>query len=333
MKNQAAFICDRPESIERVYAQGRRQRIAEITDLYPVVIGSANLQEQAPALAGLQVAFSTWGMPSLTEEQLDLLPSLKAVFYAASSVKRFAEPLLARGIIVVSAWAANAIPVAEFTLAQILLANKGYFRNTLACATPEGRRQVSKEMPGNFGETVALLGAGMVGRALISLLKAFQLHILVWDPFLAQEEAGRLGVEKVATLEEAISRGLVVSNHLANVPETHGLLHGGLLAQMRPNAVFINTGRGATVNEADLAQVLSSRDDLTALLDVTDPEPPEEDSPLYALPNVWLTSHIAGSQGDEVVRMADYMIEEYLAWAAGQPLRYQVTAEMLPRLA
>ena len=237
MKRKAAFLCDRPEAVERVYAQGRRERISEIADLYPAVIGAANLDEHAPQLGGVEAVFSTWGMPPLSDEQLDELPSLKAVFYAAGSVKRFAEPLLRRGIIVVSAWAANGIPVAEFTLAQILLANKGYFRNVRQCATPEGRRAVTKDGPGNFGETVAILGAGVIGRRLIELLKPFVLDVIVWDPFLSQEVAAELGVEKVGSLAEAFSRGLVVTNHLANVPETRGLLQGGHFDLMRHNRV------------------------------------------------------------------------------------------------
>ena len=102
---------------------------------------------------------------------------------------------------------------------------------------------------------------------------------------------------------------------------------------MRPGAAFINTGRGATVVESDLAEVLAARPDLTALLDVTSPEPAPADSPWYALENVHLSSHIAGSGGKEVVRMADYCLEEFEAWKAGKPLRYQVTADMLATMA
>jgi phosphoglycerate dehydrogenase-like enzyme len=155
----------------------------------------------------------------------------------------------------------------------------------------------------------------------------------VWDPFLSDEQAAELGVEKVSSLMEAFQRGFVVSNHLANVPETRGLLTGEHFASMRKNATFINTGRGATVVEEDMIRVFQERDDLTALLDVTYPEPPVEDSPLYTMPNVHLTTHIAGSLGDEVVRMADYAIEEFQAWTQGQPLRYAVTLEMLPTMA
>ena len=329
---RTAFVCNNPGTIDRVYANGRREKIGAISNLYPTVITAANFHQHADALRNLEAIFSTWGMLKFTEEQLHLLPNLQAVFYAAGSVKGFVEPLLDRGITVMSAWGANAAPVAEYTLAQILLSNKGFFRNMRACASHETRGKAFRGA-GNFGETAAIIGAGMVGRTLIKLLANFNLQVIVWDPFLNNERATELGVEKVSSLSEAFQRGLVVSNHLANVPATRGLLTAELFAQMRRDATFINTGRGATVVEEDLIRVFKKRPDLTALLDVTNPEPPLPDSPFYDMPNVHLTAHIAGSVSDEIVRMADYAIEEFQAWEQGQPLRYAVTREMLPTMA
>ncbi len=327
-----AALFGEPNQISRVYARGRKERVAALTDLYPHSVSRSSFAEHAPQLGDLEVIFSTWGMPALSESDLLRLPSLKAVFYAAGSVQGFARPLIERGITVVSAWQANGVPVAEFTLAQILLANKGYFRNTAACRSYEGRTGRPFTGPGNFGETVALLGAGAIGRKVIALLRPFSLNLVVFDPFLSEDEAQLLGARKV-TLEEAFTDGFVVSNHLANNPQTVKLLQGDLFARMRPNATFINTGRGATVDEAGMITVLRERPDLTALLDVTYPEPPAPDSPLYTLPNVHLSSHIAGSIGDEVLRMADYCIEEFQAWQKGEPLQYAVRLDMLETMA
>jgi len=328
---KAAFFGNRPEAIERVYAQGRRERIAQLTELYPHVVSEDNLEEHIDNLRDVEVAFGTWGFPPLKAEQLDRLPSLKMVFYGAGTVQAFARPFLQRGIGVVSAWAANAVPVAEFCLAQILLSTKGFWRNTRELTGPDMWRGGFRG-PGNFGETVSLIGLGMISHKLIELLQPIELNVLVVSSHLTKEEAQELGVRKV-TMEEAFRQGLVVSNHLANLPHTLGVLHGELFASMRPNATFINTGRGAQVVEEDLIRVLKERPDLTALLDVTHPEPPVEGSELYTLPNVHLSSHIAGSIGNEVVRMADYVIEEFEAWLAGRPLRYAVTLEMLERMA
>ncbi len=246
-------------------------------------------------------------------------------------MQRFARPFLERGIGVVSGWAANGVPVAEWTLAQILLANKGYFGNEREFRAARSKKEAFRGR-GNFGATVSLLGAGAIGRLVVELLRPFQLQICVFDPFLSDENAIALGVEKV-TLDEAFARGAVVSNHLANLPATVGMLKGAHFAAMRPHATFINTGRGATVREAEMIEVLKKRRDLTALLDVTYPEPPRQNSPLWKMENVFLTSHIAGSIGDEVVRMADYIIEEFEAWQSGKPLRYGVSPEMLETMA
>lgn len=327
---KAALFGD-PALIQTVYAQGRREKVASLTDLYLDVVSKQTFESHAPRLRDLEVIFATWGMPSLTPPQLDLMPSLKMVFYAAGTVKEFACPFLERGIGIVSAWQANAIPVAEFTLSQILLSMKGFFRNELGFNSPENYRKAFVGR-GNYGETVALLGAGAVGRKVIEFLKPFNLRVVVFDPFLSEANAAKLGVEKVS-LEEAFSLGYVVSNHLANVPETRKMLHAKLFASMRQDATFINTGRGATVEEPGLIDVLKSRPDLTALLDVTYPEPPVQDSPFYTMPNVHLTSHIAGSKADETMRMADYCIEEFLAWQSGRPLRYAVAQETLARMA
>ncbi|XHR27871.1 MAG: hydroxyacid dehydrogenase [Chthoniobacteraceae bacterium] len=330
-KFKTAFF-GRNKVINEVYAQGRRAQIAELTDLYPHVVDLANFQEHAPHLRDLEAIFTTWFMPSLQPEQLDLLPSLKAVFYAAGTVKPFALPFLERGITVVSAWQANAIPVAEFTSAQIVLSMKGYFRNAREYTGPAYWNAGGFQGPGNYGGTVALLGAGAIGRKVIEYLKPYHLRIVAFDPFLGEARAAELGIAKVS-LEEAFEQGCVVSNHLANIPETRKMLHGGLFAKMRRDATFINTGRGATVDEPGLIEVLRARPDLTALLDVTWPEPPAEDSPFFTLPNVQTTTHIAGSANDETVRLADYCLEEFEAWACGRPLRYAVSLEMLKRMA
>jgi phosphoglycerate dehydrogenase-like enzyme len=329
---EAAMIGS-PERIAQVYAGGRRERLGREFDVYPVVVTEANFDEQAPRLADVKYLFSTWGMPTLGRDQIARLPAWEALFYAAGSVQTFARPLLEAGITVVSSWAANAVPVAEYTVAQILLAGKGFFQAQRACRTHATRgNYAGMRFPGNFDSTVALLGAGMIGSAVIERLKPYQLELLVFDPFLSERDAALKGVEKV-TLQDAFRRGFVVSNHLANLPATQGMLTGELFESMLPNATFINTGRGRTVAEDALIEVLRRRPDLTAQLDVTDPEPPRADSPLYDLENVVLTPHMAGSSGWEVRRMADFAIEEAIAYRAGRPLRYGVTMQMLSTMA
>lgn len=330
---KAALCGNEAWQLDRVYARGRRAELESAADLLPGYVSAAEFGRLAPLLGETEVLFSTWGMDEEFARSLAALPNLKAFFYAAGSVRHFARPLLDRNITLVSAWAANAVPVAQFTLAQILLSLKGYFRNAREAKLPGNRgRALITEAPGVFDETVALLGCGMVGRRVADLLRPFGLDVAVYDPFLSDGTAAELGVRKVR-LEEAFASAMVVSNHLADLPPTRGLLGRVQFAALRPGATFINTGRGATVSEPELAEVLRARPDLTALLDVTDPEPPAADSIWYALENAHLSGHIAGSNGNEVVRMADYCLEEFRAWRDGRPLRYRVTAGMLENMA
>jgi len=331
-KPKAAFFGN-PHNIDYVYAEGRQAKVAELTDLHPAVVTNDTLDDELENLRDLEVVFSTWGMLRPDDAQLDRLPELKAVFYAAGSVQGFAARFLERGVMVTSAWNANGAPVAEFTVAQVLLANKGYFQNLLRCNEgPQGWGKPRHLGPGNYGATVALLGAGTIGRQVINLLRPFNLRVIVFDPFMSEDAAASLGVEKVS-LEEAFERGHVVSNHLANKEETRDMLNGDLFRRMNDHATFINTGRHAQVHEDDLAAELKRRPTLTALLDVLEPEPPKPDCPLLDLPNAFLTSHIAGSINDEVVRMADDAIAAFQTWQRGETPANAVSLDMLATMA
>ncbi len=326
---RAALFYSYPSENGDVFGQGRRQRLEELTDLYPEVVNGDNFDRHADNLRDVEVIFATWGMPSLSAEQLAGMPALRAVFYAAGNVRAFAQPLVDNDIVLVSAWAINAIPVAEMALAQVLLSCRGYYRAMREYSETHDQRQAKAfHRTGVFGETVGLIGMGMIGKRLSGLLEQFSFRVIANDPFLTEEQAGALGVERVS-LEDLFRRSHIVSNHVPNLPSTRAVLDGPLFERMREGATFINTGRGAQVVEGDLIRVLKERRDLTALLDVTFPEPPVADSELWTLPNVWISPHVGGSVGDEVVRMADCVIEEFVAWESGKPLRYQVTREVL----
>ena len=173
-----------------------------------------------------------------------------------------------------------------------------------------------------------MLGMGKIGTRLRQLLKDYPLKVIAFDPFLTAERARELGVEAVS-MEDVFARSSVLCNHIPDIPTTRGTLTEPLFRSMRDGATFINTGRGAQVIEGDMIKVLQDRPDLTALLDVTDPEPPRADSPLWQLSNVIISPHIGGTIGDEVTRLSDLAIEEFERWTQGQPLQQQVTAKIL----
>lgn len=318
--------------MKSIYLTEAERYIPRVYGTKEKVYCKADLLANPAQFADTEYIFSTWGMPAFTEEEIRAcLPSLKAVFYGAGTVQKFARPFIHCGVKVFSAWAANAVPVAEYTVSQIILANKGFFQTMRYTDKPEGKK-ILANFPGNYGAKVGIIGAGMIGKLVIRMLKAYALDVLVFDPFLPDETAQELGVEKTS-LERIFKECTVVSNHLANNEQTQGMLCGAHFNSMLPYATFINTGRGAQVVEADLIATLKARGDLMALLDVTFPEPPEADSPLYTLPNCILTPHIAGSNGQEVRRMGVYMEEEYNRLISGEPCRYEVTLKMLETMA
>lgn len=329
------FLNEDAAYINRVFPEDVRRHICEVADgqYEPVLLNE--LLAEPTRFSDVKYLFSTWGMPQLTEEQIrTCLPKLECVFYAAGSVQYFARPFLNLGIKVFSAWMANAVPVAEYTVAQILLANKGYY--TTARMMSRGDAAPAKVMgrnyPGNFATPVGILGIGAIGELVCQMLKSFNLKVLAYSRSLTEEKAAELGAEK-SDIETIFRTCQVVSNHIADNEHTRGIFGKEHFASMLPYATFINTGRGAQVQEDALAQVLAERPDLTAVLDVTFPEPPVEGSPLYKLDNCVLTPHIAGSSGNEVHRMAQYMCQEMECYLAGQPCKYEVTIPMLERMA
>jgi phosphoglycerate dehydrogenase-like enzyme len=261
---------------------------------------------------------------------------VRALFYAAGTVQYFARPFLNCGIEVFSAWAANAVPVAEYTFAQIILSGKGFFQRMHRLeeggSAWAGRQDVGI-YNGNYETKVGIIGAGMIGKMVIERLKSLDfVDVLVFDPFLPDEKAAELGVTKV-DLPTLFAECAVISNHLANNAQTQGMLNGKLFEKMGKYVTFINTGRGAQVVEDDLIAALKAEPTRVALLDVTHPEPPRPESELYTLPNVVLTPHIAGSMYNEIHRMARYMYEEYRAFDEGNPTRFSVSMKMLETMA
>lgn len=333
---QAVFAGEKNGAqLNKVYSEKARRMLEKSLKFIETRITYENFKDYKEELKTVEYLFSTWGMPAFKEEEIkEYFPSLKAVFYGAGSVQSFARPFLNCGIKVFCAAASNAVPVAEFTAAQILLAGKGYFQGAVKYKTKgqQAAKEYCGNFPGNYGNKIGILGAGRIGQGVIGLLKPCNLEILVYDPFLSREKAEELGVT-LTGLKEIFSECEVISNHLANNSQTQGILDYGLFSLMSGYGTFINTGRGAQVAEEDLIRALKEKPGRTALLDVTYPEPPAEGSELYRMENVFLSPHIAGSAGKETERMGESMYEEFKAFLEGRPSGNQVTLAKLKTMA
>lgn len=313
---------------EQLFTAEALGRLADVADVRPVVWTGA-----APP-PDVDVLLTGWGCPAIDETALGAMPSLRAVVHCAGSVKALVtEAAWDRGVVVSSATSANALPVAEYTLAVILLANKAVlevaeeFRRTRSLVDwSTGFHHI-----GNVGKRVGIVGASTIGRRVIELLRPFDLEVVVADPYLDEVGAAQLGVTRVE-LDELVATSDVISLHAPDLPETRHLLDRRRLASMRRGATVVNTARGALVDTEALTEAVLSGH-VRAVLDVTDPEPLRPDSPLWHHPGVLLTPHVAGSLGTELTRMGDLATHEVERLVAGQPFAHPVRREELDRRA
>ena len=331
MEKTVGLFLGNEEAIARAYTAETRARIAQTAEMIPFVWNGKTDDDVCRA----QVAFSTWGMPCLSAAEIrGRLPNLRALFYAAGSVQSFARPFLECGVQVFSARAANALPVAQTVVSEIVLACKGFFQTVHHGGSGVWtKRTHGAPYPGAYGTRIGVLGAGQIGTLVVRRLREMELQPVVYDPYLSAGEAERMGVEKAETVQDVFATCFVISNHMPDLPETRGLLDKTCFARMGKTAVFLNTGRGRQVVESDLIAALRDVPTRVAVLDVTHPEPPEHGSALYTLPNVFLTPHLAGSLGGEVGRMGESMAQEYERLLHGAPLRFAVTSQMLETMA
>ncbi|MBN1639976.1 MAG: hydroxyacid dehydrogenase [Anaerolineae bacterium] len=315
---------------EQIYGPAEREDIARLVEICAPQQTADAVREDPSVLAEVDVIFSGWGMARLDEDLLRAALKLKAVFYGAGSIRGFAtEAAWARGITICSAYAANAIPTAEFALSQILFSLKRGWHYALAIRR-DGRYPKRGPVPGAYLSTVGLVSLGMIGSHVARLLQAFDVKVVAYTS--SARKAAELGATQ-RSLEEVFCESDVVSLHTPWLKETEGMITGEHLASMKQNATFINTARGAVVREEEMIEVLRQRPDLYAVLDVTYPEPPAADSPLYTLPNVVLTPHIAGSLDGECRRMGRHMVDELERYLRGEPLQWAISQEQAARLA
>ncbi|KRF27075.1 hydroxyacid dehydrogenase [Phycicoccus sp. Soil803] len=315
-------------------ARARLQAVFEVDFDRPAV---ADLHQEDPqVLAGVDVLITGWGAGTIDDALLAAMPRLHAVHHAGGSVRDLVgEGCWRRAVRVTSSSDANAVPVAEYAVAMVLLSAKQAFRSQVVYRRVRAFVDREREFPsaGNHGAVVGLVGASRIGRNVIRLLRPYDLKVLVFDPFLSAAEAERLGVRSVG-LDELLSRSSVVSLHAPLLESTRGMLGRRELALMQAGATLVNTARGALVDhDALVDELVSGR--LWAVLDTTDPfEPLPASSPLYDLTNVVLTPHMAGAVGNELTRLGDHAVDSAISMFRGDsPVAGEVSEESAATMA
>lgn len=335
LPNRVAFAMD-PVSTEGVFTPPLLERLAQSCTIIEAQPLKSLVDDRAlRVLRQTEILITGWGCPAIDRETLSMAPKLMLIAHAAGTVKGIlSSDIFDTAITVTHAAEANAVPVAEFTVAAILFANKRVFRFHDLYVSDRHRQRtfpLTCQPIGNFRRTVGIIGASRIGRRVIDLLKQFDLRVLLHDPYVRDREAAALGVKNVS-LDELMGLSDVVSIHAPALPSTHGMIDRRRLALMRDGATLINTARGIIVNQQDLIDELRTNR-IDAIIDVTHPEVPDATSALYDLPNVFLTPHIAGAIGGERERLGEFIVEEIERFVGGHPLISAISPSALEIMA
>jgi phosphoglycerate dehydrogenase-like enzyme len=321
-----AALAMRADLPHRLFGGAQLERIRAVADFDEKFTITDFQQADPRLLTAVDVLITGWGCPWIGAAELAAMPRLRAVVHAAGTVKDHLSPdVWARGITVTTAAEANAYPVAEYTLAAILLAGKGVPELARGYSADPGYSAASLPDIGNYGRTVGILGASRVGRRVIELLGSFDFTVLLYDPYVADDDPVFARAVRVS-LDELFRRSSIVSVHAPLLPETTGLVGSREFDLMSPGSALINTARGAIVDNDALVRAVRAKG-VRAILDVTAPEPLPADHPLRGLPGVILTPHVAGSLGNELRRLGESAVCEVELLAAGRPPRSPVRWE------
>ncbi|MBM7785343.1 hydroxyacid dehydrogenase [Tenggerimyces flavus] len=315
-------------------ARARLRQVAKVDLADEAIVADFQAPGVAERLKDTEILLTGWGSQPVDEAVLAHAPNLEAIVHSAGSVKAIVtDACWQRGLAVSNAVAANAVPVAEYTVAMIVLANKHVLPIRDAYRTQNAKQDWAITYPtiGNYGQVIGIVGASHVGREVLRLLASYDFELLLSDPTLTAAEAERLGAELV-DLDELVTRSDVVSIHAPDLPATYHLFDQRRLARLKDQATLINTARGRLIDTAALTEEAATGR-LDVILDVTDPEPLPPDSKLFQLPNVFLTPHLAGSTGVEVRRMGELAVAEIERYARGEPFAHPVDGSRIGQLA
>ena len=308
--------------------------LAKLKSLAEVVMNEGDNSDESvkKAIKDADIAITSWGNTTLHEGILNECPNLKLVVHAAGSVKPIvSDELWKRGIRVCASTKPLGIGVAETTLGFAISASKNFyqFNDDIHNGGYNENKANVKEL---YEITVGVISAGWVGRHFIKLMNNFGVDILLYDPYVTEEQAAEMGCKK-AQFKELLEASDIVSIHAPSIPSTNHMFNEETLKYMKKDAILINTSRGTLIDENALYRHMAAGNLKYACLDVYDPEPLSVDNPLRTLKNVILTPHIAGLAANGRLRIGMHAAEQIENFINGKPLECEVREEMLATMA
>ena len=278
------------------------------------------------------IIVTSWDSPKIDNSIIELCPQLEAVIHGAGSVKPIVSTeFIEKKIRISNSAVAIGEGVAETSLAMAISACKGFYQLNRDTHNGLWQENIKTTVKDFYDITIGVISAGFVGRHMIKLLQNFHVDVLVYDPFIKEEDAAKLGARKV-DLEELMTLSDVVSVHAPAIPATENMINKDNLKLLKDGAIIINTARGTIINEKDLIEELKTKR-IFACIDVTNPEPPLKDNELRTLDNVILTPHIAGTVTNGLKRVALHVCEEIERIIAGEKMRAEINLDDLSKIA
>lgn len=302
--------------LEPILADGRFE-VVQVDDL-----ADAGFDEALARAHGLIVRSAT----KVRSEMLDKAPELRVVGRAGVGVDNIdLVAATGRGVAVMNAPAGNTVSAAELTMALILSMVRGVAEADASVRSGQWARSRFKGAELR-GRTLGLVGAGRIGGEVARRCRAFGMNVLAYDPYLTEERAAEIGVDRKEELGAVLTEADVLSLHVPLTEATRGMIDDDTLGRMKPGAFLVNVARGGVVDEPALARALTEGRLAGAALDVFANEPLEEDSPLRDAPNLVLTPHLGGSTNEAQELVATEIAEAVRAALADGDLSRALNA-------
>lgn len=286
---------------DRMFSAETCEFLTSFADIVPsldAVKEYLTADDMAELVKTADAVVTCWGTPKISADMLLAAPKLKLIAHAAGSVKNVLAEDFWRdgGRRVTNNAVVMAKDVAQTTLGLMICSLKPVFQYNALARVGQWNNNALR-MRYLKGSTVGIIGASMIGREVISLLKHFDCNIKLYDPYVTEFENKKSLRVTLCSLDELMESCDVVSLHAPNTKECYHMINKQNLSKMKDGAVFINTARGALVDEdALVGELITGR--ISAVIDVTDPEPPRTEHPFRTLPNVLLLPHIGGGMSE-----------------------------------
>lgn len=324
------FVAITPEEADRLYDRPTRERLNSLGE----VTWSQDGSLPADLADAYDVLITSWSTRKF-DPQAVIGERLRLAVHTAGTIRGlFPATVLEQGLRLAQGGSAPmAVPVAELSLTLTLaLLRNLHWMDRRVQATRDWRASGLGQLTHGIREqSIGIVGLSRTGREYASMVTGLGVRtVQAFDPFATAEDAASLGVELV-DLSTLCATSDVLSIHAPVTEETRHMLDADMIGRLRGGAIVVNTARSAVIDmEALTAELVSGR--LSAGLDVFDVEPLPADSPLYGLDNVLITPHVAGGTVEARFAQGAGVTEEIAAYLAGEPMRYEVTSEIYPRL-